>query len=447
MSAGNKDENQFKGVDGTIFGLFPESSRSLYQECVASLAARNKDPKIKVASTLDWKESSVVATTQKIQEAEVVIADVTGHDLSVMCELGIACGLKEAKKIILLRSRVDFEQPRRELPLDLEAFTIQEYDPEDFVQLRIELVTTLNDSLRNPAPVEPIENKFVRQTVERAVKMTQAKDWDIAAMLFEKANGELENHWYIHMQWGVMHRENSDYREAIKHLQIAETQAHFPEQQAQVLIERAILAFYEKQASEVERLLTKAKNTHKKNRQLYIVWADIYDRLGLPAKALRQVLELMQEVGQDSEAELLTRYYTAKINDHLFSMSLAEFEEFEKSEAAIKVDKSVRPEGGQQEQKVANGQQNQSKVYRVPRGVSWPEFRHRFQGKTVHGTVRNWHGKHGAFIFVGQFKGLLPRKWATSKKQYAEGREVQVRINRAYKGPDGVLRIDLREAK
>jgi len=80
MTNRNKNKDQFKGVEGSIFGLFPESSRSLYEECVASLEAHYKNPKIQVASTLDPWESSVVSTTQKIQEAEVVIADV-GHRL------------------------------------------------------------------------------------------------------------------------------------------------------------------------------------------------------------------------------------------------------------------------------------------------------------------------------------------------------------------------------
>jgi len=322
--------------------------------------------------------------------------------------------------------------------LDLEKFTILEYDPDNFDQL--DLITTLNVSLSNPAPLEPIANKFVRQTVARAVKSTQADDWEVAHALLEKANKQLPDHWYIHMQWGVMHREKGEHRTALEHFQTAEAEAHFPEYQAQVLIERAILAFHKKQESEVEQLLTKAKNYYKKYRRLYIVWADIYDQLGIPTIALRQILDLMQEVGEDAEAQLLTRYYTAKINDSSFSLTPAEFG---KRERSINRPKNVRPDG-RPPQRVVEKRQRPSRVERVPLSISWPDFRHRFQSKTVVGRVRNWHPKLGVFVIIGEFKGLLPLKWADPNKRYNEGQEIEVKIKRAYKRHDGVLAIDLR---
>ncbi len=426
-------------VDGTVYGLFPESSRRLYEECIADLAAERK---VKISSSLDTKVTDIAEQVwKKIRTAEVVMADITGFDLQVVCEIGMARGLKDSKKLILLCSREAFEDQESKLPLDLRSLDIQLYDETNFVQLRQNLAASLNDSLKNRAPVEPIEDLNIRQLVQRAIKNIQGRDFITAEVLFRRADEKLPDHWYIHLQWGVMLREKGDLTEARDYFGKAEQQAEFDENRAEVYIEQAILEFRDKEASRAEGLFERARSIDKKNRRLYIVWADIMDQLGVPVKALGCVAALMEAVGTDDETTLLTQYYSNRLANPAFTMSL---EEFKKQRQVVETRSPRRdPPPARPEGRPARPPSGPRKS--IPNKISWTEFKRDFTGARVEGVVKNAHPGFGVFVYLGDFKGLIHKQHLGDgfASEYNQGDRVTVWIRSCYLLPDQKQAIEL----
>ena len=432
-----------KVVEGTVFGLFPETSRVLYEECIAGLAAERK---VNLSSTLDSKVAEYAEQVWKnIQTAEVVMADITGYDLQIMCEIGMARALKGTKKLVLLCSEAKYEEQKARLPLDLHGLKIQHYDEDNFVQIRQDLSAILSDSLKNRAPVEPIHDLKARQLVEKAVKNTRNEDYEVAKILFRQADEQLPGHWHIHMQWGVMLREKGDFPEARNYFRTAEQETEFDEQKAEVYIEHAILEFLDKEASKAEGLFERAKSTDKKNRRLYIVWADVMDQLGWPVKALGRVTDLMETVGKDPETALLSQYYSKKLNDPLFTMSLGEFRKQQLIVEAPIPHREPRSER-QPRRKVRTPQIG---VKRIPNNISWPDFQREFRGKVVEGIVKDVHSGIGVFVYLGNFKGLMHKKHLGKdfRHEYQGGDKLNVKILRCYiRREDRVEAIELKPA-
>lgn len=427
-------------VDGTVYGLFPEGSRMLYEECISGLA---EERKVNLSSTLDSKVTDIAEQVwKKIHTAEVVMADITGYDLQVMCEIGMARGLKDAKKIVLLCSEATFEAQETRLPLDLRGLTIQLYDEDNFLQIRQDLSAILNDSLRNRAPVEPIKDYNVRQLVKKAVKNTHISDYVVAEVLFKQADEQLPDHWNIHMQWGVMLREKGDFPEAREYLRKAEQEAEFDEHKAEVYIEQAILEFRDKEASKAEGLFERAKSTDKKNRRLYIVWADVMDQLGMPERAVGRIADLMDAVGKDEETAILTRYYSNKLNNPHFTTSLEEFKKQQQMAGA----RTAHQEPRSAPPPKAKTTRPQVGIKPIPNKITWPQFKREFRGTVVEGIVKNVHSGLGVFVYLGNFKGLLHKKHLTRgfKSLYSKGDKLNVKILRCYtRREDGVDAIDL----
>ncbi|MBL8526886.1 MAG: nucleoside 2-deoxyribosyltransferase [Burkholderiales bacterium] len=77
-------------------------------------------------------------TQGAIREAEVVVADLTGMNPSVLFDVGIALGLR--KPVLLLS-----QEPAKNLPLNLRAYQVAVYRPDDLATVRRYVELWLDD--------------------------------------------------------------------------------------------------------------------------------------------------------------------------------------------------------------------------------------------------------------------------------------------------------------
>lgn len=79
---------------------------------------------------------AVCKICKSIQEATLIIADITGRNANVFLELGLSFGLE--KKFILITQNIN------DLPFDVKTFNTIEYNPDNLDDLRIKLREAIN---------------------------------------------------------------------------------------------------------------------------------------------------------------------------------------------------------------------------------------------------------------------------------------------------------------
>jgi hypothetical protein len=138
----------------TAFVLIPfnEEFRGFYEKIKAALNALGW-----TCSRADEKFDTpeIICTVCKnIQEASLVIADLTGKNPNVFLEVGLAFGLE--KHVVLLSQNID------DIPFDTRTFRTIIYNPADFSNLGVQLSSLIGSikSLIIPEVAEPLETIF-----------------------------------------------------------------------------------------------------------------------------------------------------------------------------------------------------------------------------------------------------------------------------------------------
>lgn len=77
----------------------------------------------------------------------------------------------------------------------------------------------------------------------------------------------------------------------------------------------------------------------------------------------------------------------------------------------------------------------------IPINLSWNEFQSSFKGAVVRGTVKHVHRTIGVFVYIGDFKGLIPHRLAPPGLN--SGDLISVEIMKIYRRDDGREGINL----
>jgi len=88
---------------------------------------------------------------RQLQEAEIVIADLTGRNANVFYELGIAHTVKDARCIVLIS--------QDEIPFDVRAYRCHKYDPSKLKSLEQHLMASVKE-------ITPARSRIVRKIGE-----------------------------------------------------------------------------------------------------------------------------------------------------------------------------------------------------------------------------------------------------------------------------------------
>ena len=313
---------------GYVFSLMPTRSKSIYNKCLLKVT-EDLDLSAECTFDVDLSEGPPLLTASlfwgKIQKADIIIADITDFEPQVMCQLGISLSIKNGSKIILM---IDKESQSRAMnsPIDLHTLRRLEYDLKDLGQFR----QLLYDSLRNALDVGPIPHPLPdlhdRTVIEKAIRETENRSWIIADVLFQAMHDKSPDNWYILMQWGIMYREKSDLSRSKDILDSSLHHAGHDQEKACVYIELALLEHRQKNYTRSEAWFKSARAADRKNRRIYIEWANIYYELGSPEGSIAQIVDLLNENGKDDKgARILLDFYHAKLNDPHSPMGLEEF--------------------------------------------------------------------------------------------------------------------------
>jgi tetratricopeptide (TPR) repeat protein len=417
---------------GYVFALLPEKAKAVYHDYVKK-AADSLD--LRCESFLDLKApgDALLDILTRIQKADILIYDITDFTPNVMWELGIAVAIKDAERVIVIREESD-------TPLPFNIYTHRvtfQYDPGSVESLN-QLYRTLRDVMRNiykaSSRKHPICSPEVKSLLENAFSAIERKEWIAAEALFQTMDAREPDNWFIHNQWGIMHRRKGEFDTANEKLNQALTLTDSDDEKAFIYTEIAVLHQTNRNYSEAEEWFRKAEGADSANNRLYIAWAEYHDELGDYFSAQAKIggaLARTKRKGEDPNyKDLMLRhgYYDKKIKSPTYRKTFEQFKrEIGQSPAQLP---SFRLESGQ-----------------LPFSTSWEAIVDSHVGAVVEGEISNIT-ELGIFVRLSRdFTGLIFWKNLTEgyREKFSMNQKIKVRINKAFISErDQSGRIDLR---
>jgi len=420
---------------GYVFTLLPEKSKDIYHGYVKK-AAESLSPPLRCESFLDFKHpaDALRDILARIQKAEILIYDITDLTPNVMWELGVGLAIKDAERVIVIR-----EETESSLPFNIYSHRVSfQYDPQSEESLNA-LHKTLREVMQriNKASTRKafIESSEVKSLLDNALKAVERKEWIAAEALFQTMDSREPENWYIHNQWGIMHRTKGEFEAAAPKFNQALKHTDFDDEKAFIYTEIAVLNQMSRRYPDAEDWFRKAEKADSENIRLYIAWAEYHDELGDYFNAQGRINGALGRLKHKKEdpnyKELMLRhsYYDRKINKQDYRKT---FEQFKRE---IGRPEPPQPSGWN------NGQ-------RLPYDVDWDSLVDGHVGSVVEGEISNITAQHGIFVRLSrEFTGLI--FWKNLIEGYGEkfskNQKVKVRISKAFINErDQKGRIDLR---
>lgn len=421
---------------GYVFTMLPEKTGDVYLRCVKK-AADDLD-ELRCESFLDLKHAgnALDDILSRMQKAEILIYDVTDFTPNVMWELGVGLTIKDAGRVIVIREKSDTS-----LPFNIYSHRVHQYDPHSEESL-IELHKTLREAMKKIIKAStnkrgPIQSPEVKALLENALQAVKNREWIAAEALFQTMDVREPENWFIHNQWGIMHRSKGEVESAGPKFQQAIEYTESNEDRAFIYTELAVLHQMNRKYPEAEEWFKKAEKADSENNRLYIAWAEYYDELGDHFSAQAKISGALARMGKRREddpiyKELMLRhdYYDKKIKTSNYRKT---FEQFRREERPTSSRSPVNwPENGD----------------RLAYDISWEELVKNHIGTVVEGEISNITDQHGIFVrLCREFTGLIFWKnlEAGYGEKFARSQTVKVRISKAFINPrDQRGRVDLR---
>ena len=424
------DSNPKKAFEpGYVFTLLPEETADIYREHVKKAA---ESLGLTCQSFLDFSHpgDALRDILEGIQKAEILIYDISGLTANVMWELGVGLAIKDAERVIVIR-----EKSETGLPFNIYSHRVTfQYEPDSEESL-VELQKTLREEMQkiNKASSRkaPIQSPEVKALLDNALKAVERKEWIAAEALFQTMDAREPDNWYIHNQWGIMHRSKGEFESAAPKFNQALKFTDFDDEKAFIYTEIAVLHQMNRKYSDAEEWFKKAEKADSENNRLYIAWAEYYDELGdhfnAQAKIGGALARIKRKDDDPSYKELMLRhdYYGLKIKNPAYTKS---FEQFKR-----------RPGPDLPE---PNGN-------RLPYDINWETIADKI-GATVEGEISNIT-ELGIFVRLSrEFTGLI--HWRNLMEGYGEkyskAQKIRVLISKTFiHARDQRGRIDLRLAE
>ena len=419
---------------GYVFALLTEKSRAAYYGYVKKAA---DDLELKCESFLDLTDpgNALEDILSRIQKAEILIYDITDVTPNVMWELGVGLTIKEESRVIVIREETDTS-----LPFNIYSHRVSfQYDPQSEESL-LELHKTLKEVMKrivkaNVIRKGPIQSPEVKALLENALTQVRNREWIAAEALFQTMDVREPENWFIHNQWGIMHRSKGEIESAVPKFNQALEYTESNEDKAFIYTELAVLNQMTGKYQEAEEWFRKAEKADSENTRLYIAWAEYYDELGDHFSAQAKIGGALAKMGKRREGdpnykELMLRhsYYEKKIRTATYRKT---FEQFKREEGQP----PLRPEPGWDDNK-----------NRLPYNTSWDDLVKKHVSAVVEGEISNIT-ELGIFVrLCREFTGLV--FWRNLKEGFGEKfsrhQRVKVRITKAFINDRDQGRIDLR---
>ena len=423
-------ENPKKALEpGYVFTLLPEETADIYREYIKKAA---DSLGLTCQSFLDFTHpgDALRDILEGIQKAEILIYDISGLTPNVMWELGVGLAIKDAERVIVIR-----EKSETSLPFNIYSHRVSfEYDPNSEESL-VGLQKTLREEMQkiNKASSRKafIQSPEVKALLDNALKAVERKEWIAAEALFQTMDAREPDNWYIHNQWGIMHRSKGEFEAAGPKFNQALRFTDFDDEKTFIYTEIAVLHQMNRKYSEAEEWFKRAEKADSENNRLYIAWAEYYDELGdhfnAQAKIGGALAKIKRKDDDPNYKELMLRhgYYGYKIKNPSYTGSFGQFQR--------------RPGLDQPEQ---NGN-------RLPYDINWEAMVNKI-GATVEGEISNVT-ELGIFVRLSrEFTGLV--HWRNLMEGYGEkyskAQKIRVLISKAFiHAGDKRGRIDLRLAE
>jgi tetratricopeptide (TPR) repeat protein len=417
---------------GYVFTLLPETTKDIYKDHVKRAA---ESLGLRCESFLDFKQpgDAFRDILTRIQKAEILIYDITAFTPNVMWELGLGLAIKDAERVIVIREESDSS-----LPFNIYSHRVSfQYDPNSEESLN-ELSKTLREVMQkiNKASSRkaPIQSPEVKSLLDNALKSVERKEWIAAEALFQTMDAREPDNWYIHNQWGIMHRSKGEFEAAGPKFSQALKHTDFDDEKAFIYTEIAVLHQMSRRYADAEDWFRKAEKADSENNRLYIAWAEYHDELGdyfsAQAKIGGALARIKRRDDDPNFKELMLRhgYYDKKIKSPTYRKT---FEQF-KREAGRPPELAPPdwPENG-----------------RLPYNIGWEALVDNHVGAVVEGEISNIT-ELGIFVrLCREFTGLIFWKNLMDGfgEKFSRNQKVKVRISKAFvNARDQRGRIDLR---
>mgnify|MGYP001799487231 CR=1 FL=1 len=321
--------NPRKKIDRLVFTILPEDREELFkskiQPTIEAIEYRNSP--MDCHSYLDNRGPGNLLDfiIEKIQQANIVVADITGFNASVMFELGLVMSRKE-NVIIICENATG---AKNELPFNIKHEKVHFYDlenpsgPETTIEeiLKEQVQFHLTESLSGPR----FNSQEAQKLMKDAIDLRKSGKGELALYAFKDMVKLEKGNWYIYYEWGITLRIIKDYKEAEKQLNLALQQPSTSNKdKAQVYIELARVNQEGNNLEEAGACFDKAETLDSNNADLYEAWADYHDSLGEYGKAMEKIKHAYT-IKQTRLLKIKLAYYVEKFSEENFKMTFAQF--------------------------------------------------------------------------------------------------------------------------
>ncbi len=412
-----------------VFAIVAEPQRNIYEDHIRP-ACEAQELRCSSRFDLDNPTRDPARIWAELQRSQMIVADITGLDADVLCEVGIAISLREHRYVTLLcRDSGNGEDHHPRIPVHLEKLSLFHYTDESLKQMQMKLARQFTEAQQhNERSDQKVQDVKARKLTETARQRTNERDWIGAEALFKAADQQEPENWFIQMLWGIMYRDQSEYTLAEERLDLAIDCCRLPQEMARVYSEKALLVYRkDRDVKEAEGWFRKAVDVDKVDKQVFRSWARFYEELGEYHSALEKVTHVLGKIDKDDEgAKRQLAYYSAKVSDPPFRGSYKDYRNYRR----------------QLEQRGQPERKRPPKPLTTEDSVQWDadwNTLQRYSGTVVRARVKHPHPQYGVFVrLCRDFDGLIPRR--SLDDNYAEAlrpnREISVVIEEIGRNPN-----------
>lgn len=373
-------ENNKLPVDyNYVFVLLKEEFIPTYEEYIKKPLGDNK---LKCESAFDIQSPGEIMSDlwARIQQAHVVIIDISGFTPNLMYELGVVLTVKERVIVICDETQSSTDN----LPFNIGHVRVLSFDPSKLEAFSHQLIYQVNEIASEGRDITSPEFlvEGVKDWIETAKNLREANT-SSALQLIESADEEEPDHWYIYMEWGVTLTMGNKLELGIEKLEQALSLAKFNPQQALVLQQIAWIHQQHKNYDRADGFFRKAEDKNARKPELYVSWAKLHEDRGDFNDAIRTISKAIELSDKDAYKKRLA-YYTERMLNPTSKLS---FEDWIK-------------------------QRGKKKAKPVNTSVDFRRFTQENRpGSTVQGRVEHVHPTIGVFVeLYPGFSGLIKRR-------------------------------------
>lgn len=401
------DNNKLPIDYNYVFVLLREEFLETYDEYIKKPL---EDNSLKCESAFDIKAPGEIMDDlwKRIQQAHIIIIDISGFTPNLMYELGVVLTVKDRVIVICDENESDL----KELPFNIGHVRVLKFQMHELEAFSHQIIYQVNEIASEGKDItEPEylseEVKGWVQDAERAI--AKEERLSSALGLLQMADMKEPDHWYIHMQWGFALALDNKTEKGIETLQRALSLAKFNPQQALVLMKIALVHQLNKSYDRADGMFRKAEDKNSSNPELYTLWADLFDERKLYLDASEKIAKAIKLSNRDLD-KMKNQYFSQMISD---PKAFASFETYVASK---------------------NSKNQVSKQRYQPRHAFESYIAKHKLKSSVEGIIDSIHPDLGVFVQLDEgFNGLVKSQFLPKDyyfhRHYKRGQKVTVRLN------------------